>query len=67
MSMAAVQLLRKKSRTRLELASLLGCSPTQVTRYLKAMHEEGLARRTRPDWHGKQGGTPDEWEWINED
>lgn len=66
LSMAAVQLVRKKPRTRIELSALLGCTPTQASRYLKAMNEEGLVKRTKPDWHGKKGGTADEWEWVEE-
>lgn len=64
--LAVIQLIRKKPRTRIELAELLEVHPDRITNYLLAMNEEGLVSRTKPDWHGKTGGTADEWEWIDE-
>jgi Bacterial regulatory protein, arsR family len=63
--LAAVQLLTRQPRTARELSKLLGVKFDTVSRYLRLMEAEGLARRNglapRQAVHGQQS---EQWVWA---
>lgn len=63
MMLAVIQLIRKKPRTRLELAELLEVHPDRITNYLMAMQAEGLVDKQGQTRAKGRGLAADLWMW----